>query len=310
VPDQEQQQERYAPVWGILLLFLGIVFLLQNLNVLPWGLWGTLWHFWPVVIIIIGASILLRYQNVWLVSALILAMLFACLGITVWQYGAPPPAEKIANAYSEPLGSLQQAQIEIDFSGGSLTVGSLPAKSLNFMEAGSAIRNSQTSLNADFLQEDSEGELHLSLERGGWEFWSKGENSWQVMFNERIPLTLDIKSAAGNVSLDLSQLQVTELAMDVHLADYTIKVPSSAGSVNVYINADLSNLEIIIPDGIAVKLMANTDLSILKVDENRFPRKGDYYSSEDFASARNRVEIELDCDLSRMQVRGNKYQIT
>jgi len=303
VPDQEQQQERYAPVWGILLLFLGVVFLLQNLNVLPWGLWGTLWHFWPVLIIAIGASILLRYQNIWLVSALVLAMLFACLGITIWQYGAAPPAEEISSAYSKPLGSLEQAQVEIDFSGGSLTVGSLPPDSLNFMETGSATRNGQTSLKADFHQEDSEGRLLLSLERGGWEFWSKGENSWQVMFNGRIPLTLDIKSAAGNVSLDLSQLQITELAVDADLADYTIKVPSPAGIVHAHINADLSNLEIIVPDGVAVKLLADTDLSILKVDENRFPRKGDHYMSQDFASAENQIELELDCALSRVQMK-------
>ena len=303
MPDERQQKERYAPVWGILLLFLGIIFLLQNLNVLPWGLWGTLWHFWPVLIIIIGASILLRYHNVWLVSTLILAMLFACLGITVWQYGASPPAEKITTAYSEPLGSLEQAQIEIDFSGGSLTMDSLPYGSLDFVEAGSGMRNGDKGVTVEFRRRGSEGELHLSLERGRWEFWSKGENSWQVRFNRNIPLTLDVKSAASNVHLDLSQLQLTELAMDVDLANYMVKVPSSTGSVHVYIDADLSNLEITIPDGVAVKLMADADLSILKVDESRFPRKGDYYVSQDFASAKNRVEIELDCDLSRVQVK-------
>jgi len=303
VPDEKQQKERYAPAWGILLLFLGIIFLLQNLNVLPWGLWGTLWHFWPVLIIAIGLTILLRFHNVWLVSALILAMLFACLGITVWQYGASPPAEKITSAYSEPLGSLEQAQVEIDFSRGSLTMDSLPYGSLNFVEAGSATSNSQTSLRADFHRQDSEGKLHLSRERFKWPFWSKGENSWQVRFNRNIPLTLDVKSTASSVNLDLSQLQITELAMDVDLGNYMVKVPSSAGSVHVYIDADLSNLEITIPDGVAIKLMADADLSILKVDESRFPRKGDYYVSPDFASAKNRVEIELDCDLSRVQVK-------
>lgn len=303
MPDEKQQKERYAPAWGILLLFLGIIFLLQNLNVLPWGLWGTLWHFWPVLIIAIGLTILLRFHNVWLVSALILAMLFACLGITVWQYGASPPAEKITSAYSEPLGSLEQAQVEIDFSRGSLTMDSLPYGSLNFVEAGSGMRNGDKGIKAEFRRRGSEGELHLSLERGRWEFWSKGENSWQVRFNRNIPLTLDVKSAASNVHLDLSQLQITELAMDVDLGNYMVKVPSSAGSVHVYIDADLSNLEITIPDGVAIKLMADADLSILKVDESRFPRKGDYYVSPDFASAKNRIELELDCDLSRVQVK-------
>ena len=75
-----------VPVWGIFLVFLGIVFLLQTLDVLPWGLWGTLWRFWPVLIIITGLGILLRHYNVWLVSLLILVVLGAGLGIAIWQY--------------------------------------------------------------------------------------------------------------------------------------------------------------------------------------------------------------------------------
>jgi hypothetical protein len=49
--------------------------------------------------------------------------------------------------------------------------------------------------------------------------------------------------------------------------------------------------------------VADTDLSILTVDENRFPRKGDYYMSKDFASAENQIELELSCDLSRVQMK-------
>jgi len=83
--EEKRQRERYAPMWGVVLLFLGIVFLLQSLDVLPWALWGTLWRFWPVLIIIVGLGILLGRYNVWLVSVLIMALLFACLGIAVWQ---------------------------------------------------------------------------------------------------------------------------------------------------------------------------------------------------------------------------------
>ncbi len=63
--EQRRQREHYIPIWGIFLLFLGIVFLLQSLNTLPWGLWGTLWRFWPVLIIIAGLGILLRRFNLW-----------------------------------------------------------------------------------------------------------------------------------------------------------------------------------------------------------------------------------------------------
>ncbi len=87
----KQSGEHFAPIWGIFLVFLGIVFLLQSFNFLPWGLWETLWRFWPVLIIIIGLGILLRHRHVWLVSLLITALLLACLGLTIWQFGPLHP---------------------------------------------------------------------------------------------------------------------------------------------------------------------------------------------------------------------------
>lgn len=74
------------PVGGVILLFLGIVFLLQNLNVLPWSLWETLWRYWPVLLIVSGLGLLLRRFNVWLVSLLLLAILVAALLAAIWQH--------------------------------------------------------------------------------------------------------------------------------------------------------------------------------------------------------------------------------
>jgi len=141
-----------VPIWGILLLFLGVVFLLQTLNVLPWGLWGTLWRFWPVLIIIVGLGILLRRYNVWLVNLLILAILGACLGIAIWQHGASPSAGVITKSYSEPLGSLERAQIEVDFTAGSITIGSLLPGSSNLVEVDSGVRNGHESMKVNFQQ--------------------------------------------------------------------------------------------------------------------------------------------------------------
>lgn len=87
MPDRKPPYLLRVPLWGLFLLFLGVTFLLQTFNVLPWGLWSTLWRFWPVLLINAGLSILLRRYNTWLVSILILTLLFGSLGIAIWQYG-------------------------------------------------------------------------------------------------------------------------------------------------------------------------------------------------------------------------------
>ncbi|MFC1987633.1 LiaI-LiaF-like domain-containing protein [Chloroflexota bacterium] len=109
--EEKQPREHPTPTGGIFLLFLGIVLLLQSLNILPWALWGTLWRFWPVLLIITGLGILLRRYNVWLVGILILVLLFACLGIAIWQNGSSLPLVPSAQNYPETLNGLEQAQI-------------------------------------------------------------------------------------------------------------------------------------------------------------------------------------------------------
>jgi len=296
MPEQKSQRERHIPVFGIFLLFLGVVFLLQNFNVLPWALWETLWRFWPVLIIIIGLSILLKRWNPWLVSMVVLALLCACLGLAIWQYEPSLPVEETTISYSEPLGNLECAKIQLDFTPGSLTVGSLPSSSQNFIEVDSKARNGDRSVKADFHRLGNEGRLHLSTA-------DEADTGWDIRLTRNIPLMMDIKSAVSSMELDLSQLEVTELRMDIDVGNYMIKMPSSAGITSVYIEADVANVEVTIPDGVAAKLKADVDLGLFKVDENRFLRRDDHYVSRNFDDAENRIELELDCDIGIVKVK-------
>lgn len=99
--EEKQVRRNDIPTGGIFLVFLGVVLLLQSLDVLPWSLWNTLWRFWPVLLIISGLSILLRRYNVWIVSALIMALLLACLGLAIWQQGTPLPSGQGVEKYTD-----------------------------------------------------------------------------------------------------------------------------------------------------------------------------------------------------------------
>ena len=101
-PRERQPRENRIPMSGIFLLFIGTVLLLQSLDVIPWALWDTLWRFWPVLLIISGLSMLFGCYNFWLVSLLLLALLFACLGLAIWQHENPLPSGSNTGTYSGP----------------------------------------------------------------------------------------------------------------------------------------------------------------------------------------------------------------
>jgi len=45
---------------GFALITLGIIFVLNNLGVLPWSVWETLWKLWPIFLIVAGLEILIN----------------------------------------------------------------------------------------------------------------------------------------------------------------------------------------------------------------------------------------------------------
>lgn len=59
IKDTKHYEDTGGVVWGVLLIFGGILFLLNTLNLVPWEVWGQLWQFWPVLLILVGFRIIL-----------------------------------------------------------------------------------------------------------------------------------------------------------------------------------------------------------------------------------------------------------
>ncbi len=156
---------------------------------------------------------------------------------------------------------------------------------------------------ANFRFEDGEGVLSLSMAQINRRPKDEAERGWDIRLARQLPFTLDVRLAVTDSRLDLRELVITELQMDVDLGNYIVETPSAAGTTQVQIKANLANLEITIPDGVAAKIKTNTSLTALEVDERRFPRKGDFYLSPDYENAGNRVALELDCSLGRVLVK-------
>ncbi|MBN1134222.1 MAG: pentapeptide repeat-containing protein [Methanosarcinaceae archaeon] len=47
----------------LILITFGILMILNNLKILPSGFFGSLWHFWPVILILSGLDIMLTYSE-------------------------------------------------------------------------------------------------------------------------------------------------------------------------------------------------------------------------------------------------------
>jgi predicted membrane protein len=82
-----------------------------------------------------------------------------------------------------------------------------------------------------------------------------------------------------------------------------VTTPSSAGTTYIKINANVSNIEVTVPAGVAARIKLDTNATNIDVDRSRFPQSGDYYMSEDFGTSGKQVELEIKCNVGRVQVK-------
>src|SRR6188472_3261560 len=59
-PPDPPRRSMSTPIAGpVILIAAGIVLLLNNLDILPWAIWGDLWRLWPLALIVIGLDLIL-----------------------------------------------------------------------------------------------------------------------------------------------------------------------------------------------------------------------------------------------------------
>lgn len=296
-----EQPERHTSrfsLGGLILVFVGVVFLLQTLGVVPWEVWGVLWRFWPVTLILVGINILWGRRSPWLMLAVGGAVLLGVIGAAVWIQESPP-LPGVTTAYSQPLQGVERAEVEIDFGAGELVITSLPTTSSNLVEG-----EGRPEVTQDFHLRDGTGVLRLSVpgRRVDWPF-REGGFRLEAALNPNIPLELTLKAGASNAQVDLTDLKITRLRIDMGASRLNLLLPSGAGATEAVVKAGAADVTITIPQGVAARITESTGLGFFHVDTSRFPKKGEAYESPGFASAANRVDLRVESGVARVDIR-------
>ena len=79
----KEKHRRGSLVGPMILIALGVVFLLNNLGILPWSIWEVILRLWPILLIGIGLDLLLGRRSV-LGSLLALILTFLILAGALW----------------------------------------------------------------------------------------------------------------------------------------------------------------------------------------------------------------------------------
>src|SRR5262245_41869222 len=192
--------------WPFLLISLGGLLLLQDLGLLPVGLWDLLIRLWPLLLVALGLDMLIGHRSrSHAFLTLFLTTLIVALSLTLAALRAHLAPAGRSQPIIQSTHDIQRAVATIDFKAGELNLSALGG-SIYLME-GQLIHGSLESLQQSYLVKEGVGRLSLSQKQDPLVVpFATGGAAWDIHLTPNLPLALDVRANRGRVTLDLSGL--------------------------------------------------------------------------------------------------------
>lgn len=286
---------------------IGTVILLNNLDIVQWNVWDVILSLWPVLIIAIGLDILVARRSA-IGAVLALILLAAILAGALWMMGVVSVAGSGVEGQQivQTLDGAQQAVVEINPGAASLSIGAMEPdqQQAGTLMAGSVNTHMSGSLEMDYSTASSTGTLNLSQEgfRSAFPDWRGSDWNWILNFNPTIPLDLQVNLGAGSIDMDLSDLQVTDLSVELGVGRTEVTLPEGDENITASITGAVGEMIIYVPREMSVRLTSNTGLAALDVPDN-YTKDGNVYVSNGEGSE-NRIDLSVDQAIGRISIRN------
>jgi len=236
-PTPQQRPPRNRPryrslFWAIVLIAVGAVWLLFNLDVIEPDQLAALTYVWPILLVGIGVDLLIGRRSL-VVGALVgvvtvgLIIVLMLLGPSLGWAG---DSDLQTQTFSTAVGGATSAEVSLKTGSYSAKVSSLPPSPA----ADRPLLRAQVSYRGSFHFESSgDAAKTVVLEGKGWSWWwqfldEQEAAPWDIGLDPQTPLRLKVDSGSGSNELDLSGLWLTDLAVDLSSGNAKVKLPSVA----------------------------------------------------------------------------------
>lgn len=256
--------------WGVVLLLLGALMLADASGLrLPGGA-RPLSFFWPLVLILLGA---------WMI-----------LGVTMRR------RVMTSEQASVDLQGASEAAVTINFGAGELQISG--GASLGQLVSGTFVGGLEQSSRRD----GNRLNVRMNPPSPSFMFIPHFDGyDWDLRLNSEIPMALTMQMGANKADVDLSSMRVTDLKVETGASQASFTLPSR-GRVRADFSLGAASLTVNVPAGVAARIRASHGVSDVKVDQNRFPRTGEYYQSPDFETAENAAEIKIEAGAAEIRI--------
>ncbi|MEJ2359246.1 MAG: toast rack family protein [Deinococcales bacterium] len=296
---RERERRPRGAGLAIVLIVVGVLILLANFGWFDWFTLIRLGSLWPVLLVAIGADMLTRGRYrivVWGAAVVVGALLYA------YDAGGPRgafvrgPAE--THSIAHPLAGADAADVSITTSVGTLRLSGLSS-------GGDLVRGTIETRRGETLVDElskrgGTAVLSISSKSSAVNLRGNEGRSWDLQLTRAVPIALDITTGVGKAQLELRSLQLSRLTMEAGVGEVTATLPDR-GVYQADFKAGVGATHITIPSSMAARVTVKSGLGSVHVN-GTFARSGDVYETPGYASASDRVDLNVQGGLGQITV--------
>jgi hypothetical protein len=298
--------------WGLLLVIIGILFILKNTGVLVFS-WHTMWHLWPVILILWGISLIPVKDWIKLVLSLVTVVVTF---FAIQQYGPQDNHNwnfewndnndrnnkdednvvSYNNVMSEDFDSITKyAELKLN-----IGVGKFNIKDTTNMLIEVKHDNDNANYSMTANAEDSLTKIDLTLEKGEFNDGNVSNNV-NMKLNSSPIWDLDMNVGAAEVDFDLSGFKTRNLKIQGGASDIDLKIGAALPLTDVKLEAGAASIIIRIPESAGCEIISNTFMA--SKDFKGFTKVANQkYQTPNFAASTNKIMINLQAGVARVDV--------
>ena len=301
---------------GLTFLLIGTILLANTLEILDWSVWSNLFKLWPLLVISLGLSLIFRGKSLSFMGPLIIFLgIIAGVGASymgisfegemvrevktlsreiVIEVEKVPETEVTLETKEYP--EIEKASIGLNLDVGKLTLGeSTPL----LYECVSQYRYKEFEPFEKFSRTEKEANIliyHSPVIKR--RISNNIRNHWQLKLNNKIIYDLSVKTGAIDIDCNLSDFKVEKLYIESGASNINLVLPQY--NSKIIIDTGVSNIDIAVPKNVGATVNIDSGIAIKDLDD--FIKKNGTYISNNYNSSEFKVEIEIDCGVSNIDI--------
>ncbi len=322
-----QTRRRLSNLIGpLMLIVLGVLLLLYNLNVIDADLWDFIFGLWPLLVMAVAVSMLLGGGSLFFpltIIAFAAGFLADNLGIVEWDMwealGQLWPLFLVAigldvlvlsrfrtqaghteEIYLAPDGATT-ARIKLEMGIGRMRLRA--GQSPTGLVTGSAQLGPDESLKQSYRLHNGEARVQIK-QAVPWNYFFTGgwmsERHWDLSINPALPTRLDIDGGLGDRTLDLQTLNLTRLEVDGGIGALTLTLPAQ-GRLQARIDGGIGDKTVFVPAGVGARIQIDSGLGSRQV-RGALTQQGNVYTTPDLESTQHRLDMKIDHGIGSLTV--------